>query len=111
MNVEPCRLSDKIPTGNVKDNTQVNEMGLSCRLSECKDLISTKPDDTDDFVVKKVFLYFLNINPLVIQSPCQMMIGVYNHLLRKAFSEGDWIPRDLYYIILHRHLAAIGLHQ
>ena len=37
---------------------------------------------------------------LMIQSPCQIMIGVYNHLLRKVFrfrkrfSEGDWIFRD-----------------
>ena len=38
---------------------------------------------------------------LGIQSPCQMMIGVYNHLRNarylgsmKPFSEGDWIPRD-----------------
>ena len=38
---------------------------------------------------------------LMIQSPCQIMIGVYNHLLRNVFrfherfSEGDWIPRDI----------------
>ena len=38
---------------------------------------------------------------LGIQSPCQMMIGVYNHLRNARylasmlpFSEGDWIPRD-----------------
>ena len=36
---------------------------------------------------------------LGIQSPCQMMIGVYNHLLSKLFRFhapirfGDWIPR------------------
>ena len=39
------------------------------------------------------------ITSIGIQSPCQMMIGVYNHLRNgrylgsmKPFSEGDWIP-------------------
>ena len=39
---------------------------------------------------------------LRIQSPSQMVIGVYNHLLSKVFrfhetilSFGDWIPREM----------------
>ena len=50
---------------------------------------------------------------LGIQSPCQIMIGMYNHLRNarylgsmKPFSEGDWIPRhkEIYTTtICHNH--------
>ena len=45
----------------------------------------------------------------------KMMIGVYNHLLRKIylgsmkpFSEGDWIPRECYFSL--RRYFFVGLH-